>query len=184
MEQNLDQRMAQRLKALRTEHQYSLDQLSQICGLSRATLSRLENGNVSPTAAALGKLCAVYKISLSRLMVLVEANYLPLNQQAAQEIWVDPETGFTRKIISPPNEALAAEMLEVYIPQGQTIEYAAPPRAGLEHHLYMLDGALSLTVDGIGYQLQKGDCLRYQLLAESQFKTDQAQAAKYILTII
>ena len=59
-ETSIDRRIAQRLRALRTERGWSLDELAQRSAVSRATLSRLENGEVSPTANVLGKLCGAY----------------------------------------------------------------------------------------------------------------------------
>lgn len=179
-----DLKMAQRLKNLRIEHELSLAQLAKLCGVSRATLSRLENQEVSPTASVLGKLCATYGLTLSRLMSMVEADFAPVVTADQQEVWVDPETGFERRIISPPATALGAEMLECHLPPEQTITYDAPPKQGLEHHLYMLDGALKMSIDGAVYALKKGDCLRYQLFAASQFATGKNLSATYILTII
>ena len=69
---DLDRRIAQRLKALRQERGWSLDELAGLAGVSRATLSRLENADVSPTAAVLGKLCAAHGLTMSRLMMMVE----------------------------------------------------------------------------------------------------------------
>ncbi len=54
----IDRRIAQRLKTLRAERGWSLDELAGRSEISRATLSRLENAEVSPTASALGKLAA------------------------------------------------------------------------------------------------------------------------------
>ena len=55
---SIDKQIAQRLKSLRAERDWSLDELAKRSGVSRATLSRLENAEVSPTASVLGKLCA------------------------------------------------------------------------------------------------------------------------------
>lgn len=184
MEQNLDIKIATRLKTLRAEHELSLDQLAKKTGISRATLSRLENAAVSPTAAVLGKLAAIYKITMSQLMALVEADFAPLIGAQDQQVWQDPETGFTRKMISPPAEALRAEMLECHLPMAQKISYDHSPKQGLEHHIYMLEGQLELTVDGQIHRLEQGDCLRYQLYGASLFETSKTQSATYILTLI
>ena len=75
---DLDQRLAGRLKALRTERGWPLDELASRAGISRATLSRLENAEVSPTASVLGKLCGAYGMTMSRLMRMVEDDFAPL----------------------------------------------------------------------------------------------------------
>ncbi|MRU32324.1 helix-turn-helix transcriptional regulator, partial [Xylella fastidiosa subsp. multiplex] len=63
---------------------WSLDELAGRAALSRATLSRLENAEVSPTANALGKLCGAYGLTMSRLMRMVEDDFTPLLPAAAQ----------------------------------------------------------------------------------------------------
>ncbi len=65
-----DARLAQRLRELRMERSWSLEELATKSGVSRATLSRIENNEVSPTAAVLGRLCAAFELTLSRLLAI------------------------------------------------------------------------------------------------------------------
>ena len=65
---SIDRRIAQRLKDLRLGRGWSLDDLAGRSGVSRATLSRLENSAISPTTGMLSKLCAAYGLTMSRLM--------------------------------------------------------------------------------------------------------------------
>lgn len=183
-ERSLDDRIANRLKALRLDRGWSLDALSARCGVSRATLSRLEKAEVSPTASVLGKLCAVYALPMSRLMAMVETDFAPLIARRDQSVWEDPETGFTRRSLSPPAETLAAEVLECALPAGTRLDYASPPRPGLEHHLIVLEGRLDMTIEGLSHSLRKGDCLRYQLFGPSRFETPQGRPAKYLLVMV
>lgn len=180
----IDQRLAQRLKMLRTERGWSLDHLAKLSKVSRATLSRLENADVSPTASVLGKLCAAYGLPMSRLMRMVEDDYDPLIRPNEQTVWHDPSVGFRRRSLSPPAQTLAGEVLECRLDAGVQIAYEAPPRQGLEHHLYLLEGALEVSVNGRAHQLQPGDCLRYQLFGPSAFATSEDSAAKYLLFIV
>lgn len=181
---SLDDRMADRLKDLRTEHGWSLDDLATRCGVSRATLSRLEKAKVSPTASVLGKLCATYGVTMSRLMAMVETDFVPLVPHEQQATWVDPETGLRRRNVSPPARTLSAELLHCELPAGKRIDYPDPPHADLEHHIYVLEGLLEVTIDGRPYQLGKGDCLRYRLSGSSVFETPEDQNARYLLVIL
>lgn len=180
----IDRRLAQRLKVLRTERGWSLDALAKLSKVSRATLSRLENAEVSPTANVLGKLCAAYGLPMSRLMRMVEDDYEPLVRPDEQTVWHDPSVGFRRRSLSPPAQTLAGEVLECRLDAGAQITYETPPRPGLEHHLTLLEGALQVDVNGRSYQLRPGDCLRYQLFGPSAFATPEDSAAKYLLFIV
>lgn len=180
---SFDTLLAQRLKALRNERDWSLDELAKRSQVSRATLSRLENAEVSATANVLGKLCAAYGLTMSRLMHMVESSFAPLLHPESQPVWLDPGTGFKRRSVSPPAQSLAGEVLLCELQPHTRIDYDDTPRAGLEHHLVMIDGLLNLRVNDQQYTLQPGDCLRYQLLGPSSFVT-LAGGAKYYLFVV
>jgi transcriptional regulator with XRE-family HTH domain len=180
----IDRRIAQRLRALRAERNWSLDELATRSTVSRATLSRLENVAVSPTASVLGKLCVAYGLPMSRLMRMVEEDFAPRVPRAAQPVWTDASVGFRRRSVSPPAQALSGEALECELDAGVRITYDASPRPGLEHHLILLEGQLQITVDGQSHDLQPGDCLRYLLFGPSAFVTSANSAARYILFIV
>lgn len=179
-----DVRLATRLRDLRAGRGWSLDELAGRSNVSRATLSRIENGDVSPTASVLGRLCAAYGLTLSRLMHLVEDTFPPVIRHAAQPIWTDPETGFRRRIVSPPAKGLSGEALECHLPAGTLITYDAPPRPGLEHHLLLREGRLTIALDDKTHELAAGDCLRYQLFARSAFATPDDCGAHYFLFMV
>lgn len=180
----IDRQIAGRLKALRAERGWSLDELARRSGVSRASLSRLENAEVSPTTSMLGKLCAAYGLTMSRLMRLVEEAFPPLLPRAVQPVWTDPGVGFRRRSVSPPAQTLAGEVLECSLDPGARIVYETPPRPGLEHHLVLLEGALEITLDGQSFALKPGDCLRYQLYGQSAFATPAKTGARYFLFMV
>lgn len=180
----IDRRIAQRLRELRAECGWTLDDLAQRSSVSRATLSRLENGDVSPTASVLGKLCGAYGMTMSRLMRMVEEEFAPLVPRHAQPVWVDQSIGFTRRSVSPPAQTLAGEALECELAANALIGYDSTPRPGLEHHLILIDGQLEVRIDGAVHQLQPGDCLRYQLNGPSSFSTPAGSGARYFLFIL
>ncbi|MEI2386407.1 XRE family transcriptional regulator [Breoghania sp. JC706] len=179
----LDIRIAERLKSLRSERGWSLDALSAFSGVSRATLSRLENGEVSPTTAILARLCAAHSMTLSRLMLMAEETFAPLVPRAEQPEWEDAGAGFRRRSVSPPATALSGEVLECRLAPGADIAYDAPPREGLEHHLVLIEGALAVTVDGETHHLSPGDCLRYRLVRESRFETADVSAGYFLFMV-
>ncbi|MDO9307191.1 MAG: helix-turn-helix transcriptional regulator, partial [Mesorhizobium sp.] len=108
----LGRQIADRLKSLRSAQGWSLDELAAQSGVSRATLSRLENAEVSPTAQVLGRLCAAYGLTMTRLMGMVEDDFSPLIRTRSQPAWEDRSVGFVRRSLSPPSSALAGEVLE------------------------------------------------------------------------
>jgi len=181
---DIDRRIARRLARLRAESGWSLDTLAERAGISRATLSRLERAELSPTAAMLGRLCSVYGWTLSRLMAEAETrppHLLPASEQAE---WKDPESGYRRRAVSPPAPGLRGELVEVHMPAGAAVAFDAAPIAGLEHHLWMLEGTLTLEVEGSPVRLRAGDCLRYVLAGPTRFHNPGKREARYVIAMV
>jgi transcriptional regulator with XRE-family HTH domain len=183
-DQDIERRIAQRLAQLRAERGWSLEVLAERTGISRATLSRLERSELSPTASMLGKLCTAYGWTLSRLMAEAETRPPNLVPAAEQSVWKDPESGYRRRVVSPPAPGLRGELVEVHMPAGASVSFDASPIAGLEHHLWMLVGSLSLEVEGSLYRLRAGDCLRYVLAGPTRFENTGKREAHYVVAMV
>ncbi|MFW5642231.1 MAG: helix-turn-helix domain-containing protein [Roseicyclus sp.] len=181
---DIDRALARRLHGLRTGRGWSLDELARRSDVSRATLSRLERVEVSATAAVLGRVAAAFGLTPSRLLQLAEDEGPPLVRRRDQGLWLDPETGFRRRSVSPPAVGLAGEVIEGELPAGVRLAYPAPPRPGLEHHLVLLEGVLTLEVAGAAHRLEPGDCLRFRLTGSNAFVTPADKGARYLLFVL
>ncbi len=174
-----DHRLAAHLATLRAERGWTLADLAERSGVSRATLSRIENAETSPTAQVLGQLCTAFGLSMSHVLAMAEGGFRPVIHPADRTDWTDPDTGFVRTAISPATAPLRSEILSCTLPPGTSITYDAPPRPGLEHHLLMQSGTLTVTVEGVPHDLTRGDCLRYQLWGTTRFHSPNG--ASYLL---
>ncbi|HEX9170640.1 MAG TPA: cupin domain-containing protein [Roseiarcus sp.] len=138
---------------------------------------------MSPTASVLGRLAGAHGSTVSRLLADIEGEAPALVARANQLEWVDPATGFRRRSVSPPSADFDCEILRCELPAGASIDYPLPPRLGLEHHLYLEDGALELTIEGKVHRLTAGDCLRYKLTGPSRFRALGRRPARYMLVL-
>lgn len=183
---SVDTRLAARLAELRDERGWSLDDLATRTGISRSTLSRLERAEISPTAALLGRLCTAYGRTMSRLLAEVESGGEPaqLVRAADQRVWTDTPSGFERRAVSPPHPGLRAEIIEGVLRPGADIAYEGPPVAGLEHHVWLHEGALAVTVEDRSHHLAPGDCLRYRLWGTSRFRCPGPDPARYTVVVV
>ncbi|MFD4762181.1 helix-turn-helix domain-containing protein [Streptomyces sp. NPDC058439] len=177
-------RLAARLGELRTGRGWSLDELSRRSGVSRSTLSRLERGELSPTAALLGTLCTVYGRTMSRLLMEVEAEAPQLVPAARQSVWRDEASGFVRRSVSPPHTGLRAEVIEGTLDAGAAIAYESAPVPGVEQHVWVLEGTVEITVDGAVHTVDSGDCLRFLLHGPSHFRCPGPEQVRYVLVIV
>ncbi|HZF74482.1 MAG TPA: XRE family transcriptional regulator [Acetobacteraceae bacterium] len=181
--EEIERRLAERLGALRAERGLSLDELATRTGISRATLSRLERAETSPTAAMLGRLCAAYGWTLSRLMAAAEGEAPALMRRADQPAWSDPETGFRRRAVSPPGPGLRMEMLEGELPAGAAVAYDAAPVPGMEQHVLVLSGTLDFALGARSWRLLPGDCLRVRIEGPTRLAAGPRGPARYLIAI-
>lgn len=186
MRDDVDERLARRLTALRVEHAWSLDELAGRTGVSRSTLSRLERAEISPTATLLNKLCRAYGRTMSRLLAEVEAGSEAVRvlPAADQPVWTDEASGFVRRAVSPPHADLRAEVVEGRLLPGAHIAYDGPPTPGLEHHIHVIDGSLSITVDGEAHTLGPGDAASFRLWGPSAYGCVGDRPVRYNLVLV
>jgi transcriptional regulator with XRE-family HTH domain len=181
---DIERRIATRLARLRAERGWSLDDVAGRTAISRATLSRVERSELSPTAAMLGALCALYGWTLSRLMAEAETKPPSVVRAVEQAEWRDPESGYRRRAVSAPGPGLRGELVEVHMPAGASVSFDRSPVVGLEHHLWMIEGALDIEVEGARFRLRAGDCLRYVLAGASRFHGAGRRGARYLVAIV
>lgn len=181
LEDSSDLALAKRLEGLRRERGLSLDAVAELTGLSRATISRVERGETSPTANALGRLCGAYGLTMSQLLAAVEEKAPRLLRGGDAARWRDPESGFLRTLIAPPNAHYATELALGELPAGAEIRYDGRATPGREQFFYLVEGALSLDIEGETYALMAGDCLRHQGVDATRIGNPGDRPARYLI---
>ena len=182
-EGRFERQLAERLAALRTAAGWSLDELAARSGVSRATLSRLERAETSPTATLLSRLARAHGLPLSRLLANAEALPVRLLRAADQPSWHDQQSGFERRMCCPPLAGFATEVIAAMLAPGAELVYEEPTVARLEHHLCLLEGSVSLTLQGQAYVLAAGDSISFRVLGRSVFANPAAVPARYLLAM-
>src|SRR5258708_26997927 len=94
-ETSLDIRIGARIRAERERRGWSLTDLSERAGVSRAMINKVERGQSSPTASLLGRLSGAFGLTLSTLLARAEGTRNGrLVHAADQPTWRDPATGY------------------------------------------------------------------------------------------
>lgn len=174
--------LARHIRDLRQSRNLTLVDLAKASKVSRASLSRIENGEVSPTAETLAKLSTALRLPISHLISPLESRFQAFVPRAAQTVYHDDTRGFHRRNVSPPSAHLQLELVEATLQPDAHISYDQPSVPGHEHHFVLLEGALHITVDGQTHSLSPGDCLRYRLHGVSEFRAGP-DGARYLLAL-
>src|SRR6266699_4888789 len=99
-------RIARRLRLERDSRGWSLADVAERSGVSKATISKIERAEVSPTAVILVRLAGAFDLTLAGLMLRAEGQER-LTRATEQPVWRDPDTGYLRKqVFSRPDHPL------------------------------------------------------------------------------
>jgi transcriptional regulator with XRE-family HTH domain len=186
---DIEATLAKNLHEQRESRGWTLAELAARSGVSRAMLSKIERREASPTAALLGRLTAALGMTLSRLFEQMEDQPAGQIMRAAEQpLWRDPETGFTRRALTPPQTwALPATPLEMVwgeLPPGAEIAYPGIFPFIADQQLVVISGQLAIRQAGVGYLLEAGDCLRFGSPTDVLFRNPGAARCRYVIAIL
>jgi transcriptional regulator with XRE-family HTH domain len=183
---DVDALIANRVRDLRKARGYTLDELADLSGVSRSMISLIERLETSPTAVVLDKLAAALGVTLAALFTdeSGRAAEQPLARLSEQQVWKDPESGYVRRNVSPSEYASPIELVEVSFPAGKSVAFHNAPRNVVTHQqIWVLEGAMEVTVGDKTWQLQTGDCLAMVLERHIAFRNPGRKPARYAVVL-
>ena len=181
---DIDQRIALRIRVERQRHALTIEALAERSGVSRAMISRIERGEASPTAALLGRLCAGLGLSLAALFADDSKPAWPVARAAEQPVWRDPATGYIRRDVAPRGTGSPVEIVDVTFPPGARVAFKQPWLVrGVDQHVWVLDGTLELTLGSTVHRLDTGDCLHMRLDEPTAFRNPTDRPIRYAVIL-
>ena len=179
---DLSSRLAHRLRLERDSRGWSLADLAERSGVSKATISKIERAEVSPTAVILVRLASAFDLTLAGLMLRAEGQGGRLSRADEQPVWRDPETGYLRRqVFSRPDNPV--ELIRVEMPAKQRVTLPASSYAHIRQVLWVLSGSLVITEGGTRHALAAGDCLGFGPPAETTFANETAAPCTYVVAL-
>jgi transcriptional regulator with XRE-family HTH domain len=179
---DLSCRLAHRLRLERDSRGWSLADLAERSGVSKATISNIERAEVSPTAVVLVRLASAFDLTLAGLMLRAEGQGERLSRAGEQPIWRDPQTGYIRKqIFSRPDHPV--EIVRVELPPRQRVTLPASSYVHIRQLVWVQTGSLVITEAGQRHVLSAGDCLGFGPPAETTFANETNAPCVYVVAL-
>lgn len=183
IDDSLSERLAATVRGARQERSLSVAALAENAQVSRAMVGKIERGEVQPTAALLARLSGALGMTLSELVARAEGDAGRLARQAQQPVWIDPDSGYRRRAVSPPSGG-PLELVEVDLPPGATVAMPAETYAFIHQQIWVLSGTLHFREGPVDHQLDAGDCLQLGPPAPCAFINDGDQTCRYLVALI
>jgi transcriptional regulator with XRE-family HTH domain len=185
---DLNRRIAARVRGLRADRGLSLDALSARCNVSRSMISLVERGESSPTAVVLEKIAAGLGVTLASLFdppaKTARKPAGPVARRGDQPRWRDPASGYVRRNVSPAGMPQPMQIVEVHFPPGARVAFETAGRdARVDQQLWVLEGAMDITVGPERHRLREGDCLAMRLGPPTLFHNPTRKPARYVVVI-
>jgi len=179
---NTEARLARRIRLERDARGWSLAELAERAGVAKATISKIERCDVSPTAVILVRLAAAFGLTLAGLLARAEGNGDRVVRAADQPVWHDPETGYIRtQVFSRPDHPI--EIVRVEMPPGQHVTLPASSYAMIRQTLLVLAGAVVIHEGGERHDLAAGDCLGFGPPCETTFANESSAPCTYLVAL-
>jgi transcriptional regulator with XRE-family HTH domain len=179
---DLSPRLAQRLRLERDSRGWSLAELAGRSGVSKATISKIERAEVSPTAVVLVRLASAFDLTLAGLMLRAEGHGNRLSRANEQPIWRDAETGYVRKqVFSRADHPL--EIVRVELPPRQRVTMPASSYARIRQLVWVQSGNLVIMEGTDRHALGAGDCLGFGPPAETTFANETTKPCIYVVAL-
>ena len=179
---DLSHRLALRVRLERDGRGWSLADLAERSGVSKATISKIERSEVSPTAVVLVRLASAFDLTMAGLMLRAEGQGNRHSKAGEQPVWRDPETGYLRKqVFNRPDHPI--EMVRVELPARQIVTLPASSYAHIRQVVWVLAGALVIIEAGERHLLGTGDCLGFGPPAEVTFANETASPCTYVVAL-
>ena len=180
---DLDLRIGARIRVERESRGWSLTDLAEKASVSRAMVFKVERGESSPTANLLGKLSGAFGLSMSTLMARAELKQGRLLRLEDQPVWVDPETGYVRRHVSPRSD-MPLDLVAVTLPAGKSVPMPASAYAFLRQLVWVLEGKLTFIEGEARHEMNRGDCLELGPPADCVFTNESRKPCVYAVAAL
>jgi transcriptional regulator with XRE-family HTH domain len=180
---SLDERLAERVSLERETRGWSVADLAARSGVSRAMISKIERGEVKPTASLLGRLSAALRLPLSVLLARIEDEPSRVSRGETQSWWTDPATRYKRRAISPPSDRFL-QLTEVQLPPAARVVFPAAAFAFMHQQIWVLDGRLTFHEGAETHTLEAGDCLALGQPVDCVFENTARKTCRYVVAVV
>lgn len=176
--------LGDRVKELRRKKGWTLDELSETCGVSRSMLSQIERNGVNPTVAVALRIAQAFGIALGSL---VDA---PVVAPRIEVVRADDRSTHFRsdkdcriRTLSPLHLEKDVEFYEVRLRAGGALR-SAPHYSGTREILTVQEGSLRVTSGGGTQDLGPGDSAHYPADVPHEIvNTGKGEAVAYLVDL-
>ncbi|HUW66252.1 MAG TPA: XRE family transcriptional regulator [Spirochaetia bacterium] len=163
----LNRRIGEKLRALRTGRGLTLDQLAGLTGVSKPMLSQVERGETNPSVGTLWKIAVGLRLPFSTLMEdpLPEVTVV---RAGSSTVFAEDDGRFLVTSLFAADAKHPVEVFQVLLrPGGRRV--AEGHGAGVSEYLTVVQGSFILVLADGEHLLNEGDSIRFQATGQHRY---------------
>lgn len=176
------QAIARRIQLERKARKWSMSDLAARSDVSKAAISKIERGEMSPTASVLVRLADAFDLTLAGLLIRAEQPAGAVQRAQDQPLWEDPETGYVRRQIFRAAD-IPIEIAKIYLPASAHVTLPTTAFEVLREVVHVLEGKLTLTDAGHTHTLEAGDSYGLSKTREVIFANTSPDPCIYLVAL-
>ena len=173
-----------RVKVLRDSMNLSLRDLAERSGVSAPMLSQVERGETSPTLAVAGRIATGLDLTLSQLLRLDEAEHVVVVRRGDGR--ARKRGGHRVEELTPPLPGQRADVSRHLLDPGAATGGPDDPpmhEPGARETALVLEGRLTLVVDGDDHQLSAGDAVTFDADLAHHLENRGTEPAEFVAVV-
>jgi transcriptional regulator with XRE-family HTH domain len=175
--------IARQIRLEREARNWSQAELAEHSGVAKASISKIERGEMSPSAVILQRLATAFDLTLAGLLLRAEGEKPRLSRATDQPVWRDPATGYLRKQIFSRSDH-PMEMVQVELPPRKRVTMPVSSYSRIRQILWVQAGTLTLTENGERHELEAGDCLGFGPPSDVTFANESDAPCIYVIALV
>jgi transcriptional regulator with XRE-family HTH domain len=162
---------------IRKARSLSLDQVSELTGVSKAMISQIERGDSNPTITILWKIVNGLHLSFTSLLDDETTNVTVVRLRDLTPFQAE-EGRYRSYPVVPFDYQKGFEIFTVEM-DPECVHHSDPHNKGVEEYILMTKGSLVLTIQQMTYRLSEGESIRFTADIEHTYHNDSDRMTTY-----
>ena len=168
----------------RTRLAWTLDDLAARARVSKGMLSQIEQARTNPSVATICRLATALGVSVASLVEAPEApSARVVRADEAVTLWTGGNKGSEARLLVGSGTSQQVELWDVRMVPGDGSVSEAHP-AGTRELLLVIDGELTLELDGVPHQVCAGDAIAFVADRPHAYRNHGTSPLRYSLSVI
>ncbi|MGY4685225.1 helix-turn-helix domain-containing protein [Micromonospora aurantiaca (nom. illeg.)] len=175
--------VARQVRDLRAARGWSFEELAGRSGVSKGMLVQIEGARTNPSIGTLCRVADAFGVSIARLLEPAEQSTVRVSAaDEAPVLWRGPNGGLAR-LLSGLGEPDLVELWDWRMEPGEALR--SPDHAhGTREILHVLDGAATVTVDGVDHDVRAGETVEFHADREHGYRAAGDGPVRLMMVVV